>query len=103
MRIVRKWLILSHRYLGITLCLLLVMWFGSGIVMIYAGGMPSPPPEARRAPLPALDFGRVTLSAAEAAARASLDAPESATLLSVQGRPAYRFGGGAPRGGVARS
>ena len=52
MRIVRKWLILSHRYLGIALCLLLVMWFGSGIVMIYAGGMPALTPEARRAHLP---------------------------------------------------
>src|SRR5436190_4119052 len=96
MRIVRKWLILSHRYLGIALCLLLVMWFGSGIVMIYAGGMPALTPEARRAHLPAIDFSRVTLSAADAAARAGLDAPPSATLLSVQGRPAYRFGGRAP-------
>ena len=96
MRIVRKWLILSHRYLGIALCLLLVMWFGSGIVMIYAGGMPALTPEARRAHLPALDFSRVTLSAADAAARGGLDAPPSAMLLSVQGRPAYRLGGGAP-------
>ena len=96
MRIARKWLILSHRYLGIALCLLLVMWFGSGIVMIYAGGMPALTPEARRAHLPALDFGRITLSPADAAARAGLDAPPSATLLSVQGRPAYRFGGRAP-------
>ena len=96
MRTARKWLILSHRYLGIALCLLLVMWFGSGIVMIYAGGMPSLTPEARRAHLPALDFSRVTLSPADAAARANLDAPGSATLLPVQGRPAYRFGGRAP-------
>src|SRR6476619_7546153 len=65
MRIVRKWLILSHRYLGIALCLLLVMWFGSGIVMIYAGGMPALTPEARRAHLPAIDFSRVTLDAAD--------------------------------------
>src|ERR1051325_9876341 len=96
MRIVRKWLILSHRYLGVALCLLLVMWFGSGIVMIYAGGMPALTPEARRAHLPAIDFGRVALSAADAAARAGLDAPPSATLLMVQERPAYRFGGRAP-------
>ena len=70
MKSLRKWLILSHRYLGIGLCLLLVMWFGSGIVMIYAGGMPSLTPESRRAHLPPLDFGRVALSAADAAARA---------------------------------
>ena len=36
----RKLLILSHRYLGIALSLLFVVWFGSGITMMYAGGMP---------------------------------------------------------------
>ena len=96
MRIVRKWLILSHRYLGVALCLLLVMWFASGIVMIYAGGLPSLTPESRRAHLPAIEFNRVTLSAAEAATRAGLDSPPNAALLSVQGRPAYRFGGRTP-------
>ena len=96
MKSLRKWLILSHRYLGIGLCLLLVMWFGSGIVMIYAGGMPSLTSESRRAHLPPLDFSRVTLSAAEAAARAGLDAPPRATLVSVMERPAYRFGDRTP-------
>src|SRR5512134_3443481 len=96
MRSARKWLILSHRYLGIALCLLLVMWFASGIVMIYAGGMPSLTPEARRAHLPAIDFSRVTLSAADAATAAGLAGAPSATLLTVQGRPAYRFGGRTP-------
>src|SRR6185295_19802553 len=96
MKSVRKWLILSHRYLGIALCLLLVMWFASGIVMIYAGGMPSLTPDARRAHLTGIDFTRVTLTAAQAAARAGLDTPPSATLLTVQERPAYRFGGRAP-------
>ena len=96
MRIVRKWLILSHRYLGIAMCLLLVMWFASGIVMIYAGGMPSLTPEARRGHLTGIDFSRVTLSAADAAMRAELDTPPSVTLLTVQQRPAYRFGGRTP-------
>jgi hypothetical protein len=96
MKSVRKWLILSHRYLGIGLCLLLVMWFASGIVMIYAGGMPSLTPESRRAHLPPIDFSRVTLSAAEAAARAGLDAPQRATLAMVLERPAYRFAGRTP-------
>jgi len=93
MKSLRRWLILSHRYLGIGLCLLLVMWFGSGIVMMYAGGMPSLTPEARRAHLPPLDFSRVTLSAADAAQRAGLEAPGRASLVSVMERPAYRFAG----------
>jgi len=37
---IRKWLILSHRYLGIALGLLFVVWFASGIGMIYARGKP---------------------------------------------------------------
>ena len=65
MRLLRKWLILSHRYLGIALSLLFVMWFASGIVMIYAGGMPALSPEARRAHLAAIDFSKVTLSGLE--------------------------------------
>src|SRR2546427_5689326 len=36
----RKWLILTHRYAGIVLSLFFVMWFLSGIAMIYARGMP---------------------------------------------------------------
>ena len=96
MRVLRKWLILSHRYLGIALSLLFVMWFASGIVMIYAGGMPRLTPEVRRAHMPALDFSKVALGPAAAAERAGLDAPAQATLFSVLGRPAYRFGGRAP-------
>jgi len=37
---VRKALILIHRYLGIVLCLIFLIWFVSGIAMIYARGMP---------------------------------------------------------------
>ena len=36
----RKLLILIHRYLGTTLCLLFLMWFLTGIGMIYSRGMP---------------------------------------------------------------
>ena len=34
MRLFNKTLILSHRYLGIAISLLVVVWFGSGIVMM---------------------------------------------------------------------
>jgi hypothetical protein len=39
----KKCVILAHRYLGIALSLLIVMWFASGIVMM-TGGMPRPRP-----------------------------------------------------------
>ena len=97
MKSLRKWLILSHRYLGIGLCLLLVMWFGSGIVMIYAGGMPSLTPEARRAHLPPLDFTPRHASAPPRPRRAPASTRRRrATLVSVLERPAYRFAGRTP-------
>jgi hypothetical protein len=94
----RKLVILSHRYLGIGLSLLVVWWFASGIVMIYSGGMPQVTPQLRLEQLPALDFIRTKLTPAEAAARAGLEGDWGGPggrvlLLTVMNRPAYRFGG----------
>jgi hypothetical protein len=89
----RRWTILIHRYLGIALGLLFVMWFVSGIAMIYAGGMPSLAPDQRLMRLPSLDLGRVRISPIEAATRAELRSnPERVVLLTIMDRPAYRFG-----------
>ena len=94
----RKWLILSHRYLGIALGLLIVVWFASGIGMIYARGMPSLTDELRLERPEPLDFESVRVSPGEAAEQAGLRDPlEGVTLLMVMDRPAYRLnsGGGA--------
>jgi PepSY-associated TM region len=89
----RKFLILTHRYLGIAVCLLFVMWFISGIAMIFARGMPGLTTAARFERLPVLDMTAVKTSPAEALEKAMLDrAPARATLLTVMDRPAYRFG-----------
>ena len=94
MKLFRKGLILAHRYLGIPLSALFVVWFVSGIVMMYAGGMPRLTPELRLERLPALDVSAVRLTPAEAAERAALPrAPGRATLLTLMDRPAYRLGG----------
>jgi hypothetical protein len=92
MRAFRKFLILTHRYLGIAVCLLFVMWFVSGIAMIFARGMPGLTSDARLGHLPAVDFNKVKLSAAEAVEKALLDRPPNrATLLTLMDRPAFRF------------
>lgn len=108
MKLIRRYLILSHRYLGIAISLLVVMWFVSGIVMIYAGGMPRLDPELRIERLPGVDLSRVHLTPSEAAERAGLQrAPNGRAkegrvkggaagrtmLLTVMDRPAYRFSG----------
>jgi hypothetical protein len=95
----RRPLILAHRYLGIALGPLFFMWFVSGIAMTFAGGMPSLTPQARLDRMPRLDWSRFRLSPSQAAARADLagvDDVESARMLTIMGRPAYRFTGGRP-------
>ena len=37
MRIGRRWLYITHRWAGISLCLFMALWFGSGVVMMYIG------------------------------------------------------------------
>ena len=94
MKIFRRVVILTHRYLGIALSALIVVWFASGIVMMYAGGMPRLTPELRLERLPALDLSAVHLTPAEAAERAGMPQdPGRMVLLSVQDRPAYRISG----------
>ena len=93
----RKWLILTHRYLGIPLSFLFVMWFVSGIAMIFARGMPSLTPELRLERMPPLDFAAVKLTPSEARRqrRNSSGAPTRAMLLTIMDRPAYHYSAGA--------
>ena len=88
-----KLLIVTHRYLGIPLSAVFIVWFVSGIVMMYAGGLPSLTPEQRLERLAPVDLARVVLTPQEAAERAGAGAAvREATLLTVMGRPAYRVG-----------
>ena len=88
----RKWLILTHRYLGIVLSLLFVMWFVSGIAMIFARGMPELTRDMRMERLTELNMGAVKLTPAEALSKAELGrTPARAVLLMIMDRPAYRF------------
>lgn len=81
----RKFLILVHRYLGIVLSVFFLVWFISGIGMMYAGGMPSLTPRVRLEHMAPLDFSAIQLLPAEDAG--------SVILLTVMGRPAYRIDG----------
>lgn len=97
MRVLRRSLILVHRCLGIALCLLFVVWFVSGIAMVYVGGMPRLTPQVRLARMPPLDLARVRLTPSDAASHAELrQSPGRAVLLTVLDRPAYRFPGARP-------
>ena len=92
MRLFRRAVILSHRYLGIVLSLLVVMWFATGITMMYWGGMPRVTPEMRLDRLQPVDFSRVQLTPLQALERADLDPPSQTRLSTLLDRPVYRFG-----------
>jgi hypothetical protein len=78
-------LVYSHRWLGIALGLLFIVWFVSGIVMMYAG-MPALDPVERLARLPAINPQSLRVPPPPAqGARLS--------IASLEGRPVYRVTG----------
>lgn len=95
-RFLRRSLILAHRYLGIALGVLVVVWFASGIVMIWAGGMPAVGAEMLLERLPAIDLSKVDLTLSDAIERVQAGAGgrggRGARLTTVMERPAYRVG-----------
>ncbi len=90
MHSLRRALILTHRYLGIPLSVLFVLWFVTGIAMIYVGGMPTLSAQSRLEQLPALDVAAVRFTPVEAAERAASGFGR-ALLTTVLDRPVYRF------------
>jgi len=89
----KRWIIFLHRYLGIPMSVVFVIWFVSGIFMIYAGDMPALTESARLSGNGPLNLADVMLSPGEAVERAGFEGDvTSATLSQVLGRPAYRLG-----------
>ena len=75
-------------------CALFVLWFTSGVVMMY-WGFPSVTAQDRLDRSPALDASRIRLSPAEAYAKLGVrHPPTQARLNTFDGRPVYRFRAG---------
>jgi hypothetical protein len=99
MKLIIRILTTIHRWIGLAFCLLFVLWFASGIVMVYHR-LPQYPVEERLARLAPLEAEDVELSPAEAYNAAGLsELPQRAFLLTFGSRPVYRFLG--RRGWVA--
>lgn len=83
----KRWTYLLHRWLGIGGCLLMLLWFVSGMVMLFIG-YPKLTPGERLAVLPMLGDARgwQGLSALPAALQ---DEPETVALTTLRGEPAY--------------
>ena len=87
----KRQLHLLHRWLGIGIGVLVLLWFGSGIVMMYV-----PYPELteaeRMAWLAPLDAARVKVGAAQAWRATGLPGvPDAVRLNTVARRPAWHF------------
>lgn len=91
----KRSVIFIHRWLGVALCVLFLLWFPSGIGMMY-WPFPSVTAGDRLERSPVLDPATVVLSPAEAAATLEIDQPGQIRLNTYDGRPVYRVGG---RGG----
>ncbi len=86
----KRWLFLTHRWLGIGGCVLFAMWFASGIVMMYVG-YPKLTDAERLAHLPALSQTAPLLAPDVALARAGVSKPLDGLRLAASsgGRAVY--------------
>ena len=90
----KRVLIFVHRWLGVALCVVFLIWFPSGIGMMY-WGFPTVTAADRLERSPVLDAAQVHLSPGEAWAKIGIPGePGEVRLNTFDGRPVYRFGEG---------
>ncbi|MEM6413461.1 MAG: PepSY-associated TM helix domain-containing protein [Pseudomonadota bacterium] len=90
MKTIKRFLFLLHRWIGVTFSLLILLWFASGIVMMYVA-FPTLTPSERFAHAPVLQTERLAVSPLKALeALSEAPRPIAALRLStVLQRPAY--------------
>ncbi|MYN00657.1 PepSY domain-containing protein [Pseudoduganella sp. DS3] len=87
----KRQLHLWHRWLGIVLGLLVLLWFGSGVVMMYVP-YPALTEAERQAWLAPIDASAVRVSALQAWQATGVPRlPSAVRLNTVAGRPAFHF------------
>lgn len=85
----RKLLIYTHRWLGIAGSVVFLVWFASGVVMMYVR-MPRLTAEERLSRLEPVDVGSLRYEPVQAAQAAGVF-PERLRVGMLHGRPVYRF------------
>ena len=99
----KQWLYWGHRWLGIITCVLCVMWFISGLVMLYVP-YPSWKDEERVANLPAVAAERVSITPDQALAAAGIRSfPGTFRLEMLGADPVYRVVAGKDRAAISAS
>lgn len=85
----KRWLYITHRWIGVGACVLMALWFLSGVVMLYVG-YPKLTPAERLAHLPALAVPEGAASPTAALRALGLKrAPEELRLATVGGQPTW--------------
>lgn len=100
--ILKRSLIFVHRWLGVALSVIFLLWFVSGIVMMY-WSFPEVSARDRLERAPTLTAAAIRITPEEAAAALRRDGGSARfRLTSFDGRPVYRLGGeGRGRGNAA--
>jgi hypothetical protein len=88
----RTLVIYVHRWTGIVFGVVFVVWFVSGVAMMYVG-MPHLSERERLGHLTPLDLSTVTISPAEAGERFGVSSSRLRVQMFYDGRPVYRLGG----------
>jgi hypothetical protein len=86
----RSALIYTHRWAGIILTIVFVIWFVSGIVFMYVD-MPTLPAEERLLRMQPLDLSTARITPADAAGRLHMTSPTRVRVAMHEGRPVYRL------------
>ena len=85
---IKRYLFLVHRWLGIAMCLLFLMWFISGVVMMYIA-FPSLTSQERLAGLPNLSANTILSDPHALIREIGADNVDSLRLTTILTRPAY--------------
>jgi len=100
-RIGKRWLYWCHRWLGILACLFFLLWFVSGIVMMYVP-YPALTAAERLAVAAPIDWGRVAVGPAQALKITKQQSfPDEIRLDMAAGEPAWRIRAGKERAAVS--
>lgn len=87
---IRKSIATVHRWMGVCLCVPFLIWFVSGLVLMYCD-YPEVSEASRLDNLPLLDTGKIRVAPEEAGAHAGMSNPTEVRISTLLSHPIYRF------------
>jgi hypothetical protein len=81
----KRWIVLAHLYLGVAFSVLFVMWFATGVVLMYSP-YPALTADEKQHALPPLECGHCIVSALGALQVAGIDTGSSSVFTPIHRR-----------------